>query len=881
MSPRVFVSVFAVVSALAIGVSARADDVLHIGEAFADPGEINIGYRLMISGDQNLNARCTVRFRKVGEPTWKPALDAWRFHPWITPSEDSIGGVSNVIDKAENRFAGSIFWVEPGETYEIELTLTDPDGVTGTNPVILVTTTWTELVPNPNGRKLYVVPGSGGGSGTIDDPFRGLPAAHAAAQPGDIIYVASGVYPAFTITKNGTPGNPICWIGPPDQSAVIDAGGGSRALQLSDLSNPLRYVIIERFTLRNASDGIYASRVQHTKVRHCKIIDITDDGYFNSSQGIEFRQAVMDCTIIGDEPWISDYIGSSEGIEIQGTAAIVAHNYVEGFADCISVDPRSSTRTSPYGEDNNCYDVYGNYITKAGDDGIELDHIVTGCRAWRNVVMNCRMGFTNQPLFGGPCYIFRNEIFYLQDNGPGVRTGSAYKLHNGASGTVLIHNTSSKDADGVITCMFQNSFFRNNLFMGSTDAFDMFTCGTINGQPPVNSVNDWDYNAYRRGVGYAFVDWFNIKKYYTLLQLFAEQGVEGHGVVASYADLVDPIPPALYGEPAQTVDDFDFTLQPGAPEIDAGDVLPNINDPFVFDGMPDIGANEFGQPRPKYGPRPIGDVDLDFDVDDADKVAVRNTLDEPAALHPRSDVFIDGQIDVKDLLFVRNRALGVAGGSAAGTASASLNLRLAAPDGSSVVRVLPGRTFQVHLLADITNQNLAALDYQLEASDAMTMTARSYTAPLSYIATQDGGTDLPVLLGTWREVAVSDSPDSGDGIAPGAQVLVGVLTLEAPAADEATLSITQADAAYTSQRYPDGQTFEQITTGGALTIRLRLIGDVDQDDDVDVFDAIAIVNAFGSTPGDPNWNENADFDGNGQVDVFDVIGLVDNFGQSI
>ena len=81
--------------------------------AYADPAEINIGYRWMIDGDENLNARCTVRYRAQGDIEWSPGLDGWRFHPWITPSEDSTGGVDNVIDKAENRFAGSVFWVDP------------------------------------------------------------------------------------------------------------------------------------------------------------------------------------------------------------------------------------------------------------------------------------------------------------------------------------------------------------------------------------------------------------------------------------------------------------------------------------------------------------------------------------------------------------------------------------------------------------------------------------------------------------------------------------------------------------------------------------------------------------------------------------------------
>jgi len=57
-------------------------------------------------------------------------------------------------------------------------------------------------------------------------------------------------------------------------------------------------------------------------------------------------------------------------------------------------------------------------------------------------------------------------------------------------------------------------------------------------------------------------------------------------------------------------------------------------------------------------------------------------------------------------------------------------------------------------------------------------------------------------------------------------------------------------------------------------------GDADADCDVDVFDAITVVNAFGSQPGDENWDEQADFDSNGIVDAFDSIILTNHFGQS-
>ena len=51
------------------------------------------------------------------------------------------------------------------------------------------------------------MPGSGGGTGTDRDFFRGLAAAHKAAAPGDLFLVGAGVYEEiWTINRSGTPG---------------------------------------------------------------------------------------------------------------------------------------------------------------------------------------------------------------------------------------------------------------------------------------------------------------------------------------------------------------------------------------------------------------------------------------------------------------------------------------------------------------------------------------------------------------------------------------------------------------------------------------------------------------------------------------------------
>ncbi len=55
-------------------------------------------------------------------------------------------------------------------------------------------------------------------------------------------------------------------------------------------------------------------------------------------------------------------------------------------------------------------------------------------------------------------------------------------------------------------------------------------------------------------------------------------------------------------------------------------------------------------------------------------------------------------------------------------------------------------------------------------------------------------------------------------------------------------------------------------------------GDIDGDNEVTLFDFGQLVSAFGSMPGDSNWNPNADLDGDEEVTLFDFGILVRNFG---
>ena len=68
-----------------------------------------------------------------------------------------------------------------------------------------------------------------------------------------------------------------------------------------------------------------------------------------------------------------------------------------------------------------------------------------------------------------------------------------------------------------------------------------------------------------------------------------------------------------------------------------------------------------------------------------------------------------------------------------------------------------------------------------------------------------------------------------------------------------------------------------VTDGWTL---VTIAGDVDADRDVDIFDIVAISNAYGSEIGDSEYDPNCDIDSNYEVDIFDLVIAQGNYGKS-
>jgi hypothetical protein len=65
------------------------------------------------------------------------------------------------------------------------------------------------------------------------------------------------------------------------------------------------------------------------------------------------------------------------------------------------------------------------------------------------------------------------------------------------------------------------------------------------------------------------------------------------------------------------------------------------------------------------------------------------------------------------------------------------------------------------------------------------------------------------------------------------------------------------------------------------TVYVGITGDINGDGIVDIFDAVILSKAAGSTPSNSNWNPDADLNNDGIVDIFDAVILATHAGEHI
>ena len=213
-------------------------------------------------------------------------------------------------------------------------------------------------------------------------------------------------------------------------------------------------------------------------------------------------------------------------------------------------------------------------------------------------------GYSAQPLFGGPIYFYPQPAL----SRPRRR---AVQIQRQARRILVYHNTII--GEQTVGKPYSNAHFRNNLFLGR----DMPNRGVMTW---ANATGDYssDYNGFRPNR--------NVTRQYNWLAPAPGKTAYEPRTPTGRASPHSPSfrkPPARRRTASKSITisskiwrrptprsryhvyhsmDLNFRLKANSKAVDAGVVLPTINDGFTGKA-PDLGALELDQPEPHYGPR--------------------------------------------------------------------------------------------------------------------------------------------------------------------------------------------------------------------------------------------------------------------------------------
>jgi hypothetical protein len=653
----VFISALSTALSSTLFAATNSSDNTVAGELFIEPATlISLGFEWYIEGDDNRNAEVAVSYRMTGDRNWKEGLPLLRIQ-----NERSV--YDETLDyTAPNMFAGSIFYLEPNTEYEARFNLNDPDGVTGNAERTITVKTRAEPEAFSGGRVLHVYPLDH--TGPEEQPaYHGLLQAYymaglggdwsrASAQrvkPGDTLLVHAGIYKeldrrnytheidsgyttccgttwdgTYYLTAKASEDMPITIKAAGDGEVIFDGGDNNVLFNMMGSS----WHLFDGLTFRNTNIAIEAGikniiGAEGIMVKHSRFEDVATAIHSDWSGSRKFY--IADNVMIGrrpDElmgwynipPWNEDpdfeekrLLDSYYAVSIYGAGHVIAYNKVTGFHDALD----HATYGMPDGYPNIprdrmpvSIDIYGNDVSNLDDNCFEADGSMHNMRVFDNRCFNVAVGgMSPQPVFGGPVYFIRNVVYH-SPYGP-------IKIHADPAGVIYYHNTYIGELRQITPA--SNLHFRNNLIFGQGR------------QPAVMAIRTYtnysssDYNGYRVNPesDIAF-SWSSpprelVKQYGAPLvnreyASFAEyqqgSGQDANSVLVDFDIFVNAQMPDL-NDPGRLYDteEVDLRLRRGADAIDAGAVLPNIND--GFNGRaPDLGAYEYGKDMPHYGPRP-------------------------------------------------------------------------------------------------------------------------------------------------------------------------------------------------------------------------------------------------------------------------------------
>jgi hypothetical protein len=573
------------------------------GDPVVEPATLKcFGAYWVIKGDDNKDAKVEVAYRKAGTEEWKAGPALFRVARGANPDK------SIKVGEGAWLFAGSVIDVPEATEYEMRLTLSDPDG--GKAEKIIKTHTIAEPKLAEGGPTYYVTPGSGGGKGTKEDPFKGIAAAEEAAKPGDLFLLHAGTYEGdWNVKKSGEEGKPIVWRGAGDGEAILHAEHpvdekGNVSGHMVDASGR-HDVWFENLTFKGkVYSDIAMNDSSRIVVRGCHLYPFSSGIVATKESGKMGQFFIVDNVIEGTQPFGATAeqwhdIPENRGIWVGGRGNVIAYNRVHNTKD--GIDTAEIKNAPQFATDIHNNEIYNNY-----DDGIELDGSWRNVRAFNNRLTSTLTGISIQPVHGGPIYIYRNVLYNVKTE--------FFKMHNDPTGVLFVHNTCVHHGPVWFAhgkSMPNNCYSRNNLMIGSEGIALDIDMGSKD--------LDFDYDGFGGFSGPYFLK-VKTSDGRKILMATPEETrkkspIEKHVVAVDPAkvfagglktpeakDVKEDGSTGTMGLKVYKPEDINLQLAPDSGAVDAGEVLPGLNNGFTGKA-PDLGAYEAGSKLPQYGPR--------------------------------------------------------------------------------------------------------------------------------------------------------------------------------------------------------------------------------------------------------------------------------------
>lgn len=528
-----------------------------------------------------------VRYRVSPAGAWQTAHPLLR----ISTTGNESGGPTTIVDA----FAGSIFDLAPGTTYDVELTHTEAG-----QPVKASTITRTTRVlpaaAGPSNKQAVV------GGLALQTLFNGL-------VPGDVLELAGGTYTVsgLTLSTSGSSGSPIYVRGALKAGVVIrDTTGDVLAISGS-------HIVIENLTIEGSgsdsgnsstSCGIHLTGTStNVTIRGVQLLGV--DRGINADQA-QTGVLVYDCDLRGNNLWTAANVGTppdgaapgptwnDDGIRLPGFGNCAWNNTLYGFGDSFAVIADERAEGIYY---------YRNRIGMTGDDAFEGDYATRNIGFYDNVLTNVSILLSLDPLYGGPLYCFRNTCVNT--------TRGPFKFTTINSGYLVYNNTVVR-TDGLTdwgSIVWNNGnqtnyAYRNNLVIWRGASANNVMSNEAGGQSPVDFTNNaWFPNG-------RFV-WTNSGGQWNSLAA-AQAGISntaplfGSAVKRHTSDVItvnDPFATDIVlgaDHLTEYTTEPDATLSAGTTPKNAGVAIPGITDGFSG-AAPDIGAVIAGRPVVSVG----------------------------------------------------------------------------------------------------------------------------------------------------------------------------------------------------------------------------------------------------------------------------------------